>query len=83
VEDRNFIEHGCNKSNDCDRLVSDRKRIIFFQLIDALQVENNFPLSNIIKFSWNNRHQGRVRVLARLDRVYAFQVLGPQNSRRV
>jgi endonuclease/exonuclease/phosphatase family metal-dependent hydrolase len=39
-------------------------------------VEDNFPSSNRIRFSWDNRRRNRIRVLARLDRVYSFQATG-------
>jgi exonuclease III len=78
--DWNFVEHRHDKSNNCGRLVNDGERIIFSQLLDALQVEDNFPSGNKIKFSWDNRRRDGTKVLARLDRIYAFQATGTFKS---
>jgi hypothetical protein len=73
VGDFNFVERRTDKSNLCGKLVSDGEKVVFSQLVALLGVEDNFPSTSPVKFSWDNRRRDGVRVLARLDRIYSFQ----------
>jgi exonuclease III len=75
--DFNFVENKEDKSSLCGRLISDRKRLIFMQLKMELGVTDEFPPTNTIKYSWDNRRNDGVRILERLDRIYSFQALTP------
>jgi len=78
--DWNFVENSKDKSSLCGKLVSPIESQVFNSLISALCVEENFPRTNPIKFSWDNRRQDGARVLAQLDRIYSFQADGGQAS---
>ena len=73
VGDWNFVENRCNKSTSYGHLALEQEKLVFSDLTSALQVEDCFPASNQIWFSWDNKCQNGVRVLARLDRIYSFQ----------
>lgn len=74
--DWNFVSNQRDKTNECGRLVSGVEAGIFAQLLDLLQVQDTFPSSNRIRFNWDNRRRTGLRVLARLDRIYAFNSRG-------
>lgn len=38
-------------------------------------VEDRFSLANPIRYSWDNKKNDGVRILARLDRICSFQAL--------
>jgi hypothetical protein len=52
----------------------DVEGLAFQQLKVALKVEDAFPNSSPIKFSWDNKRRNGVRILARLDWISSFQV---------
>ena len=80
VGDWNFVENRRDKSSNCGRLASEYKKLVFLNLITALQVEDWFPSSNRICYSWDNKRRNGEQVLARLDRVYAFLDVGGQQK---
>ena len=49
---------------------------MFTLLKDALGVGENFRSTNGVRFSWDNRRDGQMRALARLDRCYVFLQVG-------
>lgn len=71
--DWNFVEHARDKSNNraTNRTIEEKR--LFHEFKALLQVEDNFPRSNKIKFSWDNRRVDGQRILARLDRAYVFE----------
>jgi exonuclease III len=71
--DFNFVENRDDKSSLCGKLISARENMVFAQLKSLLDIEDRYPATSSIRFSWDNRRQGVVRILARLDRVYTFQ----------
>jgi exonuclease III len=70
--DWNVVERKVDKSSSCGKIMSD-EGLLFQQLKLALKVEDTFPNSSPIKFSWDNKRRDGVRILARLDRIYSFQ----------
>ena len=80
VGDWNFVENRHDKSNNCGHLASEYKKLVFLNLITVLQIEDRFPSSNQICYSWDNKRWNGERVLARLDKVYAFQDVGGQQT---
>lgn len=49
-------------------------------LKEILQVDDKFPISNRIKYSWDSRKRGSGRILARLDRIYFYIDSGKEVS---
>ena len=78
--DWNFVSNQRDKTSECRRLVSGVEAGIFVLLLDLLQVQDEFPSSNRIRFSWDNRRRSGLRVLARLDRIYTFNVGGSASA---
>jgi exonuclease III len=74
--DWNFVATPRDKTNECGRLISGEEARIFAQLTDTLLVNDPFPLTNRVKFSWDNKRRTGLRVLARLDRIYSYNQIG-------
>ena len=72
----NFVEQVVNKLNINKRIILVGEKRIFFLLIDALEVEDKFPIGSRIRFSWDNKRQRTDRHLARIDRFYTFKMVG-------
>lgn len=72
IGDWNFVEQARDKSNLTPSHISGEEKRLFNTLKEVLQVEDKFPISNRIKYSWDNRRSGSGRVLARLDRIYSY-----------
>ena len=70
--DWNFVERREDKSNHRASASSEEEKRLFGELKDLLQVEDKFPSSHNIKFSWDNHKRDGNRILARLDRYYTF-----------
>jgi endonuclease/exonuclease/phosphatase family metal-dependent hydrolase len=75
VGDFNFVEHRWDKSSICGKMISEGEKAVFSLLTSTLGVEDNFSPNESIRFSWYNKRQGGVRIMARLDRVYSFQAV--------
>jgi exonuclease III len=73
VGDWNVVERRVDKSTSCGKIMTDGEKFVFEQLLSALKVEDAFPNTSPIKYSWDNKRRDGVRVLARLDRIYSFQ----------
>jgi hypothetical protein len=69
----NFVVKRRDKSISSGQLISEREKLVFNHLTEALQIKDTFPSSNRICYNWDNRRQNGIRVLARLDRVYVFK----------
>ena len=69
--DWNFVERAMDKSNLKESIMSELEKRIFGELKDTFQLEDPFPDSNSIRFSWDSKRQDGSRVMARLDRSYA------------
>jgi exonuclease III len=78
--DWNTVENEGDKSSSSGRLMGVNERRVFDQLKVALGVEDIFPASNVLRFSWDNQQQGANRKMAGLDRIYAFQRSGAGNA---
>ena len=76
ASDWNFVSNPRDKTSECGGLISGMEARVFAQLVDLLQVNDPFLNSNRLQFSWDNRRRTRLRVLARLDRVYPFNPVG-------
>ena len=72
VGDWNFVERAIDKSNLKESVVTEVEKRVFEELKDVFQLEDPFPASNRIQFSWDNKRQDSSRVMARLDRSYTF-----------
>jgi hypothetical protein len=77
VGDFNFVERRIDKSSMCGKLIPDRERVVFSQLVAQLGVADDYPSTSPIKYSWDNKRHDGVRVLIRLDRIYTFQAVSP------
>ena len=53
---------------------------IFEELKEAFQLEDPFPASNRIHFTWDSKRQDGSRVMAHLDRSYSFGMNGAITS---
>jgi hypothetical protein len=53
--DWNSVENDTDKSSSNSRLMGPNERRAFNQFKVALGFEDNFPDTNIIRFSWDNR----------------------------
>jgi hypothetical protein len=73
--DWNAVEHGEDKSMTCGKITIDGEKLLFEQLTSALKVKDAFPNTSPIKYSWDNKKQDRIKILARLDRMYLFQLV--------
>jgi hypothetical protein len=45
-------------------------------LKEHFEVEDFFDSKGKLRYSWDNRHRDKIRVLARLNRLYAHKVMG-------
>ena len=68
--DWNFVERRVDKSSSRASSVTEIERRVFQELKEALQVEDSFPASSRLRYTWDSQHRDRSRVLARLDRIY-------------
>ena len=73
--DWNFVERAVDKSNINGRIISVGEKRIFSLLVNVLEVEDKFPTGSRIRFSWDNKRQGRDRHLAQIDRFYTFKTV--------
>ena len=76
VGDWNFVEKATDKSNLKESIVSEMEKRIFEELKDTFQVEDPFPTTNRIRYSWDSKRQDGTRVMARVDMTYAFITIG-------
>lgn len=67
-----MVENSKDKSTTCGRILAGIEKFEFDRLKAHCQVEDYFNYLNSLKFSWDNRRRDGPRVLARLDRFYAF-----------
>ena len=74
--DWNFVERAIDKSNLKESIMSEMEKRVFGELKDTFQVQDLFPTSNRICFSWDSKRQDGSRVMAHLDRLYAFNFNG-------
>ena len=74
--DWNTVEEDNDKSSSNSQLIGPTEKRVFDQFKVALGIEDIFPNSNILRYSWNNQQQGANRKMARLNRIYIFQRLG-------
>jgi endonuclease/exonuclease/phosphatase family metal-dependent hydrolase len=65
-----------DKTSECGRFIAGEEARIFTQLVDLLRIDDPFPSTNRVKFSWDNRRRTGLRVLARLDRIYSYKQAG-------
>jgi hypothetical protein len=59
-----------DKSHDCGRAISDLERFTWGELLNFLQIKNNYLHQGGPRFSWDNGQKGTRRWLARLYRIY-------------
>ena len=74
--DWNLVERAIDKSNLKESIISKMERRVFGEMKDTFQVEDPFPVSNHIRFSWDSKRQDGSRVMARLDRSYTYKLNG-------
>ena len=72
----NFFERTKDKSNLKESTMTEMEKRIFKELKEAFQLEDPFPASNRIRFSWDSKRQDGSRVMVRLDRPYSFSMNG-------
>ena len=77
VGDFNMVEVRVDKSSHCSRIISKRERHLFNSLKEALGIHEPSRKDNGLRYIWNNLRLNGIRVLMRLDRVYAF---APDNN---
>jgi hypothetical protein len=77
VGDFNFVENRVDKSSICGKLIPPGEKLVFTQLTSLLGVADNYQLNGALQFTWDNKRQDGSRVMARLDRIYAFQGTAP------
>lgn len=68
--DFNMTERPQDKSNDCERAISDLERFTWNELLNSFQVNDSFIHQGGSKFSWCNGQKGPARRLVKLDRFY-------------
>ena len=68
----NFVERAIDKPNLKESIITEVEKRVFEELKDAFQLEDPFPASNRIRFSWDSKRQDGSRVMARLDKSYTF-----------
>ena len=78
--DWNFVERAIDKSNLKESIMTETEKRIFKELKDAFQLEDPFPASNRIHFSWDSKRQFGSRVIAHLDKSYSFGMNGAITS---
>lgn len=59
-----------DKSNDCERAISNLERLIWNELLNAFQVNDYFLHQGGPRFSWDNGQKMQARRLAKVDRFY-------------
>ena len=62
--DWNFVERTEDKSNLRESTMTEMEKRIFKEVKEAFQLEDPFPASNHIRFSWDNKRQDGNRVMA-------------------
>jgi len=67
-----MVEQSINKSNFCGQLISQVKRLAWEQF------EIFFNSKGRLRYSRDNRCKDKIRVLARLDKLYAPKGMGAQ-----
>ena len=72
--DWNFVERAIDKSNLKESIMSEMEKRVFGEMKDTFQVEDPFPASNRIRFSWDSKRKDGSRVMARLDRSYTYKL---------
>jgi hypothetical protein len=70
--DWNFVENPEDKSTNNGRIITGQEKAEFELLKAHLQLRDFFPPQSRVIYSWDNLRRGEGRVLARLDRMYAF-----------
>lgn len=70
--DWNVVESREDKSSVDGNVLAGTEWVSFQQLIGGLEVTDPFDRTSAIKYTWDNRRKDSKRVLARLDRIYAF-----------
>lgn len=67
------MENATDKSNNVVSHMSREEKRLFNKLKEVLQVEDRFPASSSLKYSWDNRKMGMGRIMTHLDRIYTFK----------
>lgn len=70
--DWNCVKHARDKSNVYGIVISREKQRMFTALKNTLQVKDNFPTANTVRYSWDNRRRNGNCTLTRLDRNNCF-----------
>jgi exonuclease III len=79
--DWNMILQPCGNSNPNGHTLCDAERLVFTRLLARLHVEDFFPYTKLVSFSWDNRRRTGLRTLKRLDRIYYYPSSnGPPNA---
>lgn len=58
-DDFNLTERSNDKSNDCDRAISDLERFSWYDLLNAIQFHDSIVYQGGPQFSWNNGQKGK------------------------
>jgi hypothetical protein len=67
-----MVEQSINKSNFCGQLISQVERLAWEQF------EKKFKSKGRLRYSCDNRCKDKIRVLARLDTLFAPKGMGAQ-----
>jgi exonuclease III len=79
--DWNMVLLPCDNSNPSGNIACDAERLVFTRLLAHLQVEDYFPFTDPIRFSWDSKRRTGIRTMKRLDRVYCYaNPNGPPNT---
>ena len=78
--DWNFVERAIDKSNLKESTMSEIEKRVFREFKDTFQVEDPFPTTNRIRFSWDSKRRDGSRVMARLDMSYTFKINGANTT---
>jgi hypothetical protein len=71
----------CDNSNPSGNIACDAERLVFTRLLAHLQVEDYFPFTDPIRFSWDSKRRTGIRTMKRLDCVYCYaNPNGPPNT---
>lgn len=55
----------------------DKEYKLFHILLSNLQIVDNFLLSHILRYSWDNKKKNDLYIMAYLDLTYIFDIHGP------
>jgi exonuclease III len=81
--DFNFVETREDKSSHCSCIISDTERLAWDGLKQTLDVADHFYRDRGLKYNWDNLRKNDQRILARLDRIYLFNITPNSPARTI